>query len=103
MTTGKTVTEKSSNLGSTSTLSQIRAEWIFEDFEEGSSLVTFADFGSVAVTSALTSALAETSTGTVSVTGSNIIDLKPNNKGLTSVPFPSSSEVLTPMSECSKQ
>lgn len=41
---GKTVTK---SLTSTSTLGGENAEWIVEDFEEGDSLIAFADFGKV--------------------------------------------------------
>jgi hypothetical protein len=44
LTTGKTVTK---SLTSTSTLGGENAEWIVEDFEEGDSLIAFADFGKV--------------------------------------------------------
>jgi Peptidase A4 family len=60
-----------------------------EDYEEGSSLVTFADFGTITFTGA--SAL-EGST-TVGTTGATIIDIEQNGKVLTSCSVPSSSEV----------
>jgi hypothetical protein len=44
LTTGKTVTK---SLTSTSALGGENAEWIVEDFEEGNSLIAFADFGNV--------------------------------------------------------
>jgi hypothetical protein len=44
LTTGKTVTK---SLTSTSALGGENAEWIVEDFEEGDSLIAFADFRKV--------------------------------------------------------
>jgi len=77
-TTGKTVTQK---ITSSSALCQENAEWIVEDFEEGSSLVEFADFGTVT----FTDASATTSSGTVSPSGATAIDIEQNGKVLTSV------------------
>jgi len=87
VSTGVTVTETFK--GESSALGEISAEWIVEDYEEGSSLVSFADFGSVL----FTAASAKTSAGTVGVTGSTLIDIEQNSI-LTSVSLPSSSEVL---------
>jgi hypothetical protein len=47
LTTGKAVTK---SLTSTSALGGENAEWIDEDFEEGDSLIAFADFGNVTFT-----------------------------------------------------
>ncbi|KAJ7512946.1 peptidase A4 family-domain-containing protein [Mycena galericulata] len=78
-TTGKTV---SKSLKSKSKLCGENAEWIVEDFEEGSSLVPFADFGTVK----FTSAVATTSTGsTVGPDGAVLMDIKQSSKVLTSV------------------
>jgi hypothetical protein len=46
VSTGKTVTHTFTG-GVDGDLCEYNAEWIVEDFEEGGSLVTFADFGSV--------------------------------------------------------
>jgi hypothetical protein len=89
VTTGKTVTETFTNEKSLGELCEYNAEWIVEDFEEGNSLVSFADFGSVK----FTSASATDSSGTVGTTGATIIDIKQNSV-LTSCSLPSSSEVL---------
>jgi len=87
VSTGTTV--KKTFSGESSALGEISAEWIVEDYEEGDSLVSFADFGSVL----FTDASAVTSDGTVGVTGSTLIDIKQSSSVLTSVSLPSSSEV----------
>ncbi|KAG8874646.1 hypothetical protein FRB97_005765, partial [Tulasnella sp. 331] len=84
-TTGKTVTK---SLTSTAALCEQNAEWIVEDFEEGSSLVPFANFGTVT----FTNALATTSSGsTVGPKGATPIDIQQNGKTLTSVSTTSTS------------
>ncbi|ETS73149.1 hypothetical protein PFICI_15094 [Pestalotiopsis fici W106-1] len=85
--TGKSVTHTFS--GQTKALQELNAEWIVEDFSSGSSLVPFADFGSVT----FTNAQATTSSGTVGVTGAEIIDIKQSNKVLTDVSLDSSTQV----------
>ncbi|KAH8655469.1 peptidase A4 family-domain-containing protein [Xylariales sp. PMI_506] len=87
VSTGKSVTHTFT--GQTYTLEELNAEWIVEDFSEGSSLVPFADFGSVT----FTNAYATTSSGTVGVTNAEIIDIKQSNKVLTDVVIDSSSSV----------
>jgi hypothetical protein len=89
VTTGKTVTHTFSGEGSEGDLCEYNAEWIVEDFEEGSSLVSFANFGSVE----FTGCSATSGSGTVGTTGSTIIDIEQNSV-LTSCSTPSSSEVL---------
>jgi hypothetical protein len=89
VTTGKTVTHTFSNEGSVGDLCEYNAEWIVEDYEEGSSLVSFADFGTVT----FTGCSATDGSGTVGTTGATIIDIEQNNKVLTSCSVPSSSEV----------
>jgi len=89
VTTGKTVTHTFKNEGSEGDLCEYNAEWIVEDYEEGSSLVSFADFGTVT----FTGASAIQSGSKVGTTGAQIIDIKQNNKVLTSCSVPSSSEV----------
>lgn len=78
VSTGKTV---SKSLTSTDKLCQTNAEWIVEDFEEGNSLVPFANFGTVT----FTNAHATTSSGTVTPAGATVINMEQNNKVLTSV------------------
>jgi len=82
---GQTV---SKSISSSYALCEENAEWIVEDYEEGSSLVPLADWGTVT----FTSAEATTNSGSVSPSGATIIDIEQNNKVLTSVTA-SSSEV----------
>ncbi|KAB2569772.1 Aspergillopepsin-2 protein [Lasiodiplodia theobromae] len=87
LTTGKSV---SKTITSSYALCGENAEWIVEDFESGGSLVAFADFGDVL----FTGAVAKTNTeGNVGTSGAVLIDIKQNNKVLTSASIPSSSEV----------
>ncbi|KAJ3094278.1 hypothetical protein HK100_006206 [Physocladia obscura] len=88
-TTGKTVTHSFSNEASEGSLCEYNAEWIVEDFEEGSSLVSFADFGSVV----FTSASATQSGSTVGITGAQIIDIEQSSKVLTDASITSSSQL----------
>ncbi|KAI0121096.1 acid proteinase [Xylariales sp. AK1849] len=74
-TTGKSVTHTFT--AQTKALCQTNAEWIVEDFEEGSSLVPFCDFGTVNFKGA-------TVNGDTGVTGATIIDLRQSGKVLTS-------------------
>lgn len=79
-------------LTSSARLCQQNAEWIVEDFEEGNSLVPFANFGTVV----FTGASAGTSSGTtVGPTGSVLIDIQQNNQVLTSVSSTSSSVTVS--------
>ncbi|KAJ3119076.1 hypothetical protein HK100_000474 [Physocladia obscura] len=87
-TTGKSVSHTFSNEGSLGSLCEYNAEWIVEDFEEGNSLVSFADFGTVV----FTGASATKSGASVGVTGASIIDIE-QSKVLTSVTLNSASEV----------
>ncbi|KAG0645520.1 Aspergillopepsin II heavy chain [Hyphodiscus hymeniophilus] len=89
ISTGKSVTHTFSNEGSEGDLCETNAEWIVEDYEEGNSLVQFADFGSVT----FTGAAAVKSGATVGTSGATIIDIQQNNKVLTDCSVPSSSEV----------
>jgi hypothetical protein len=73
-TTGKSVTH--SFTSATASLCETNAEWIVEDFEEGSSLVPFADFGTVTFEDATVNGQG--------VTGATIIDLRQSGKVLTS-------------------
>jgi len=89
VTKGTTVTHSFSGEGSEGDLCEYDAEWIVEDYEEGSSLVSFADFGSVTFTSA--SALIGGTT--TSTSGASIIDIEQDSSVLTSCSVPSSSSV----------
>jgi hypothetical protein len=89
VTTGKTVTK---SLTSTAALCLENAEWIVEDFEENGSLVTLANFGTVA----FTSAVATTNTGTTEGPSSGtIIDIKQSGVVLTSVTTSASGLTVT--------
>lgn len=70
LTTGKSVTHTFT--GEKDALCEYNAEWIVEDFEEGGSLVSFADYGSVE----FTAAEATQSGSTVDTSGSTIIDMR---------------------------
>lgn len=87
-TTGKTVTK---SLTSTAALCQENAEWIVEDFEEGSSLVPFANFDKVV----FSDAKATTSSGSIGPSGASILDIKQSSKVLTSASADSSSVTVS--------
>lgn len=79
LTTGKTVTK---SLTSTSALGGENAEWIVEDFEEGDSLIAFADFGNVT----FTDCVASTSESSEGVDSATIMDIQnTSNEVLTDV------------------
>lgn len=78
-TTGKTVTK---SLTSSSALCEENAEWIVEDYEEGSSLVTLANFGTVTFTGASAGLVAG---GSLGPSTADTIDIEQNSKILTSV------------------
>jgi len=71
----------SKSLSSSSALCQTNAEWIVEDYEEGSSLVPFANFGTVTFSGASAGLI---SGGSVGPSGSQIIDIEQSSV-LTSV------------------
>ena len=81
----------SQQLSSGSPLCQENAEWIVEDFEEGNSLVPFANFGTVT----FTGASAKTGSGSVGPSGANVIDIQQNGKTLTSVSTSGSSVTVS--------
>ncbi|KAF9237540.1 peptidase A4 family-domain-containing protein [Melanogaster broomeanus] len=81
-----TVTASSTTSGTTvienlTTGQTANAEWIVEDFEEGNSLVPFANFGTVE----FTSATATGPGGTYTPSGATLIDIEQNGQVLTSV------------------
>ncbi|KAE8440937.1 hypothetical protein EG329_006176 [Mollisiaceae sp. DMI_Dod_QoI] len=88
VSTGKTVTHSFTG-GVDGDLCEYNAEWIVEDYEEGSSLVKFADFGTVT----FTGASATDGGSKVGTTGATIINMEQNGKVLTDCSVPSSSEV----------
>ncbi|KAG9316240.1 peptidase A4 family-domain-containing protein [Chiua virens] len=87
LTNGQTVTQ---DITSDYALCEENAEWIVEDFEEGNSLVPFADFGTVTFTDA-------TATGpsgeTYTPSGATLMDIEQDGEVLTSVS--TSGETLT--------
>jgi hypothetical protein len=74
VTTGKSVTHTFTS--QSASLCETNAEWIVEDFESGSSLVPFADFGSVTFKDA-------TVNGATGVSGATIINLRQSGSVLT--------------------
>ncbi|KAF7793421.1 hypothetical protein EIP86_004533 [Pleurotus ostreatoroseus] len=88
VTRGQTV---SKSLSSSAKLCQENAEWIVEDFEEGDSLVPFANFGTVE----FTGASATTSSGTVTPAGATLIDIEQNGQVLTSASTSGSSVTVS--------
>lgn len=70
LTTGDKVTHTFS--GEADALCEYNAEWIVEDFEEGGSLVSFADYGSVD----FTACTATQSGSSVDTSGASIIDMR---------------------------
>ncbi|KAJ7729500.1 peptidase A4 family-domain-containing protein [Mycena maculata] len=81
-------------LTSAARLCQENAEWIVEDFEEGNSLVPFANFGTVTFSNAVATTV---SGSTVGPTGAVIIDLEQNSQVLTSA---STSSTAVTATEC---
>ncbi|KUI65183.1 Aspergillopepsin-2 [Cytospora mali] len=78
-TTGKTVTKTFSG-DVEGDLCRTNAEWIVEDFEEGDSLVSFADFGTVKITDATGKA----GGSAINPSSATIIDIEQDDKVLTS-------------------
>ncbi|EED17347.1 aspergillopepsin, putative [Talaromyces stipitatus ATCC 10500] len=79
VSTGRTVTHSFS--GESDRLCEYNAEWIVEDFEEGDSLVPFANFGTVT----FTNAVATHNGAGVGTSGATIIDIEQDSGVLTSV------------------
>ncbi|EPS99593.1 hypothetical protein FOMPIDRAFT_1124041 [Fomitopsis schrenkii] len=86
LSTGQTVTQ---DLTSSYELCEENAEWIVEDYEEGDSLVPFADFGTVT----FTGASATTGSGSIGPGGATLFDIQQNGEILTSSSV-SDSEVI---------
>ncbi|KAF4612504.1 hypothetical protein D9613_012749 [Agrocybe pediades] len=76
---GQTV---SKSLSSSSALCEQNAEWIVEDFEEGGSLVTFANFGTVTFTNAVATTF---SGSTFTPAGATLIEIEQGSTVLTTV------------------
>ncbi|KAL7787054.1 peptidase A4 family domain-containing protein [Trichoderma ceciliae] len=78
LTTGKSV---SKSLTSSSALAQQNAEWIVEDFQEGSSLVNLANWGTVV----FTDTTASTKSSSLDASTAVVVDLRQSGKVLTGV------------------
>lgn len=90
-TTGKTVTNSLTAPSSSSHLGGQNAEWIVEDFDEGGSEVSFADFGTVT----FSSCTAKTASENLTASGATAIDIKRNGEVLTSVSISGSTVTVT--------
>ncbi|KAI2789391.1 Aspergillopepsin-2 [Penicillium oxalicum] len=90
LSNGQSVTH-TFNGGVDGDLCEYNAEWIVEDFESGSSLVPFANFGTVK----FTNAYATDGGSTVGPSGATLIDIKQSNQVLTSSSFGSSSVTVS--------
>jgi hypothetical protein len=77
----------SKSITSSSALCEQDAEWIVEDFEEGSSLVPLANWGTVT----FTGASASKSSGSVGPSSANVIDIQQGSTVYTSVSISGSS------------
>jgi len=89
-TKGTTVTK---SITSTSALCEENAEWIVEDYEEGSSLVPLSNWGTVTFTGASAGTVSGTS---VSPSGATLIDLESENGSvISSVSVSGSSVAVT--------
>ncbi|EPS31060.1 Aspergillopepsin-2 [Penicillium oxalicum] len=86
--TGQNVTKTISAPSSTATLGGQNAEWIVEDFNSGSTMVPFANFGRVD----FTGALAKTSIGDYGVEDATILEIQQNGVVLAGVEIQSDSE-----------
>lgn len=87
--TGQKVTKSFSAPSASSTLGGKNAEWILEDFEEGGGLVPFAKFGKVT----FTGCDAKAGSNNVGTNGGTVLDIRQNNKVLTSVDVISNTEL----------
>lgn len=91
VTTGKSVSHTFSSGSTQGSLGEVNAEWIVEDFESGGSLVNFANFGTVT----FTGAQATDNGSKVGPSGATLIDIKQNNKVLTSSSVTSNSVTVS--------
>ncbi|KAJ5612266.1 hypothetical protein N7510_005460 [Penicillium lagena] len=91
VTKGKTVSHTFTSSSVEGDLGEVNAEWIVEDFESGDSLVNFANFGNVI----FTDAQATDNGAIVGPSGATLIDIKQNNKVLTSVSTTSNSVTVS--------
>ncbi|CAM1502515.1 Fc.00g044990.m01.CDS01 [Cosmosporella sp. VM-42] len=74
LSTGQKVSHSFSSSSTPSSLCETNAEWIVEAFQENGDQVTLADFGTVTFTGASASG----SSGTISASGAQIIDISPD-------------------------
>lgn len=91
LSTGEKVHKDLTAPDSSAALGGQNAEWIVEDFEEGSSLVNLDNFGTVTFTNTVAGLSSGKSVGN---SGADILDIKQNGEVLTSASTPSSSEVV---------
>jgi len=89
VSTGKSVTENVEAPDSAAALKGQNAEWIVEDFEEGDSLVPFANFGTVV----FSGATASTASETLTPVGATVFEIEQGSDILTSVSISSSGEI----------
>jgi hypothetical protein len=80
VTTGKSVSHTFSSGSTEGSLGEVNAEWIVEDFESDGSLVNLVNFGTVT----FTGAQATDDGAKVGPSGATLIDIKQNNKVVTS-------------------
>lgn len=90
LSSGQTVHRNMTAPSSSSALGGQNAEWIVEDFESNGSLVSFCNFGTVTFSDATAGLSSGSSVGT---DGSVLMDIRQNNKILTSANTPSSSSI----------
>lgn len=72
ISTGKSVSKAPTAPSKSANLAGKNAKWIVEDFQPGSSLVPFADFGSIT----FTNCVAKTGSKTLSLSSASLIDIK---------------------------
>ncbi|RFU31375.1 hypothetical protein B7463_g4965, partial [Scytalidium lignicola] len=89
--TGQRVSKALTAPESSASLGGQNAEWIVEDFEEGGSLVSLVNFGSVT----FTGATASTASTTENASGADIIDIRTGNTVYTSVTDSGNSVTVT--------
>ena len=79
VSSGKSVSKALTAPSSGSTIAGKNAEWIVEDYEEGSSLVPFADFGTVT----FTDCTAKTGSETLTLNSASVIEISTYNPFVT--------------------
>ncbi|MCJ1475770.1 hypothetical protein MMC13_004434 [Lambiella insularis] len=89
VSSGKSVSKALKAPSASADLAGKNAEWIVEDFEEGSSLVPLVDFGSIT----FTNCVAKTGSETLSLSSASLIDIKQGSTVRTDATIESSSEL----------